>query len=228
MELRLEEPALSMAMATQTPTVSQPESSSKKSRAPREKKNPFLETINLIVESIGSHAQDAPTKLKFVQKRNELATSISAKAMPSEPKTPQKKKELIPKEDTTTPNAEVDICKKEDKRTLNQNVLDIILQSSSDWRESETFRDDCEHCGDANIPISSLVNEACKLAKYAKKNRITSREIQAAARLLIPGELSKHGVWEVILPVYFLAQALDAVCRFFTAIFIHFGIQNFQ
>lgn len=44
--------------------------------------------------------------------------------------------------------------------------------------------------------FDNLVNEAWKLAKHAKMNTITSREIQAAAKLLIPGEMSKHAAWE--------------------------------
>ncbi|KAH9295764.1 hypothetical protein KI387_039352, partial [Taxus chinensis] len=43
-----------------------------------------------------------------------------------------------------------------------------------------------------NDIFENLADEACKLAKYANKNTVTSREIQAAARLIIPGELSKH------------------------------------
>jgi histone H2B len=39
-------------------------------------------------------------------------------------------------------------------------------------------------------------NEASKLAKYNKKSTISSREIQTAVRLLLPGELAKHAVSE--------------------------------
>ena len=38
--------------------------------------------------------------------------------------------------------------------------------------------------------------EASKLAKYNKKSTISSREIQTAVRLLLPGELAKHAVSE--------------------------------
>ncbi|GLJ50160.1 hypothetical protein SUGI_1067250 [Cryptomeria japonica] len=47
-----------------------------------------------------------------------------------------------------------------------------------------------------NDIFDKLSSEACKLAKYAKKNTVTSREIQAAAKLMIPGELCKHAVCE--------------------------------
>ena len=36
--------------------------------------------------------------------------------------------------------------------------------------------------------------EASRLARYNKRSTITSREIQTAVRLLLPGELVKHAV----------------------------------
>lgn len=41
-----------------------------------------------------------------------------------------------------------------------------------------------------------IVAEAVKLAAYNKKMMITSREIQTAVRLMLPGELAKHAVSE--------------------------------
>ena len=38
--------------------------------------------------------------------------------------------------------------------------------------------------------------EHAKLAKYNSKATISSREIQTAVRLLLPGELAKHAVSE--------------------------------
>merc|ERR1711928_168475 len=38
--------------------------------------------------------------------------------------------------------------------------------------------------------------EASRLAPYNKRSTITSREIQTAVRLLLPGELAKHAVSE--------------------------------
>merc|ERR1712179_94034 len=39
-----------------------------------------------------------------------------------------------------------------------------------------------------------IAGEASRLAHYNKKSTITSREIQTAVRLLLPGELAKHAV----------------------------------
>ena len=41
-----------------------------------------------------------------------------------------------------------------------------------------------------------IANEASRLAKYNKKSTISSREVQTAVRLLLPGELAKHAVVE--------------------------------
>ncbi|KAJ1675023.1 histone H2B [Spiromyces aspiralis] len=41
-----------------------------------------------------------------------------------------------------------------------------------------------------------IATEASKLAAYNKKSTITSREVQTAVRLLLPGELAKHAVSE--------------------------------
>ena len=41
-----------------------------------------------------------------------------------------------------------------------------------------------------------IAGEASRLAHYNKKSTITSREIQTAVRLLLPGELAKHAVSE--------------------------------
>ncbi|KAM0787558.1 histone H2B [Microbotryomycetes sp. NB124-2] len=41
-----------------------------------------------------------------------------------------------------------------------------------------------------------LATEAGKLATYSKKSTISSREIQTACRLVLPGELAKHAISE--------------------------------
>ena len=47
-----------------------------------------------------------------------------------------------------------------------------------------------------NDIFERIACEASRLAKYAKKNTIQSREIQTAVRLLLPGELAKHAISE--------------------------------
>ncbi len=47
-----------------------------------------------------------------------------------------------------------------------------------------------------NDIFERIASEASRLAQYNKRTTITSREIQTAVRLLLPGELSKHAVSE--------------------------------
>src|SRR4051794_29185416 len=47
-----------------------------------------------------------------------------------------------------------------------------------------------------NDIFERIAQEANRLAHYNKRNTITSREIQTAVRLLLPGELAKHAVSE--------------------------------
>ncbi|KAL1557696.1 putative histone H2B.1 [Salvia divinorum] len=47
-----------------------------------------------------------------------------------------------------------------------------------------------------NDIFEKLAQESSKLARYNKKPTITSREIQTAVRLVLPGELAKHAVSE--------------------------------
>ena len=42
--------------------------------------------------------------------------------------------------------------------------------------------------------LDRIASEASKLAKYNKRSTISSREIQTAVRLLLPGELGKYAV----------------------------------
>ncbi|XP_049771648.1 late histone H2B.L4-like [Schistocerca cancellata] len=47
-----------------------------------------------------------------------------------------------------------------------------------------------------NDVFERIADEASRLALSNRKSTVTSREIQTAARLLLPGELAKHAVSE--------------------------------
>ena len=47
-----------------------------------------------------------------------------------------------------------------------------------------------------NDIFERIAAESSRLANYNKRSTITSREIQTAVRLLLPGELAKHAVSE--------------------------------
>ena len=47
-----------------------------------------------------------------------------------------------------------------------------------------------------NDIFERIATEASRLAQYGKKSTLSSREIQTAVKLLLPGELSKHAISE--------------------------------
>ena len=47
-----------------------------------------------------------------------------------------------------------------------------------------------------NDIFERIALEASKLSRYSKKMTLSSREIQTAVRLMLPGELAKHAVSE--------------------------------
>ena len=47
-----------------------------------------------------------------------------------------------------------------------------------------------------NDTFERIASEAGKLARYNKKATLSSREVQTAVRLMLPGELAKHAVSE--------------------------------
>jgi len=47
--------------------------------------------------------------------------------------------------------------------------------------------------------FEKIATETAQLARYNKKPTVTSREIQTAVRLILPGELAKHAVSSMML-----------------------------
>jgi histone H3/H4 len=47
-----------------------------------------------------------------------------------------------------------------------------------------------------NDVFERIAGEASRLAQYNRRRTISSREVQTAVRLLLPGELAKHAVSE--------------------------------
>merc|ERR1711935_56774 len=47
-----------------------------------------------------------------------------------------------------------------------------------------------------NDIFEKICSEAARLCRYTKKQTLSSREVQAAVRLLLPGELAKHAISE--------------------------------
>ena len=51
-------------------------------------------------------------------------------------------------------------------------------------------------CGFITDIFERIAGEAAKLCRFSKKSTLSSREVQTAVRLILPGELSKHAVSE--------------------------------
>ncbi|XP_022419864.1 histone H2B type 2-F isoform X3 [Delphinapterus leucas] len=66
-----------------------------------------------------------------------------------------------------------------------------------------------------NDIFERIAGEASRLAHYNKRSTITSREIQTAVRLLLPGELAKHAVSEGTKAVtkYTSSKLFSCPCR---------------
>ena len=47
-----------------------------------------------------------------------------------------------------------------------------------------------------NDVFEKIASESSRLVRYSKKHTLSSREVQAAVRLILPGELAKHAVTE--------------------------------
>ena len=109
--------------------------------------------------------------------------------MPPAKKTPAKKSEKKPKKSG-------DKKKRSKKRTESYSsyIYKVLKQvhpdtgiSSKGMLIMNSF---------VNDVFERIAGEAAKLAKYNAKATISSREIQTAVRLLLPGELAKHAVSE--------------------------------
>ena len=108
--------------------------------------------------------------------------------MPPAKKTPAKKSEKKPKS--------TDKKKKSKKRTESYSsyIYKVLKQVHPDTGISKSAMSIMNSfIGDV---FEHVVAEAGSLARYNKKKTLSSREVQTAMRLVLPGELAKHAVSE--------------------------------
>jgi histone H2B len=83
-----------------------------------------------------------------------------------------------------------------------------------------------------NDIFERIATEAGKLATYNKKATLSSREIQTAVRLMLPGELAKHAVSEgtkaYVLFIYLNVAFLFIKCTILTCLPISPHVQCYQ
>ncbi|KAL0002713.1 hypothetical protein SO802_016494 [Lithocarpus litseifolius] len=116
-----------------------------------------------------------------------------AEKAPAEKKPKAEKK--LPKEGGAA--ASVDKKKKRTKRnveTYKMYIFKVLKQVHPDIGISSKAMGIMNSF--INDIFEKLASESSRLARYNKKPTITSREIQTAVRLVLPGELAKHAVSE--------------------------------
>ncbi|CAG8510940.1 8934_t:CDS:1 [Ambispora leptoticha] len=84
--------------------------------------------------------------------------------------------------------------KKARKETYSSYLYKVLKQVHADTGIS--FRAMSIMNSFVNDVFERIATEASKLAAYNKRSTISSREIQTAVRLILPGELAKHAVSE--------------------------------
>ncbi|KDQ09094.1 hypothetical protein BOTBODRAFT_37335 [Botryobasidium botryosum FD-172 SS1] len=80
------------------------------------------------------------------------------------------------------------------KETYNSYIYKVLKQVHPDTGISNKAMSILNSF--VNDIFERIAAEASKLASYSKKSTISSREIQTAVRLILPGELSKHAISE--------------------------------
>ncbi|KAK9241019.1 histone-fold-containing protein [Lipomyces kononenkoae] len=106
-------------------------------------------------------------------------------------KAPAEKKEAGKK---TTAPSEKKKRSKSRKETYSSYIYKVLKQVHPDTGISNRAMSILNSF--VNDIFERIATEASKLAAYNKKSTISSREIQTAVRLILPGELAKHAVSE--------------------------------
>ncbi|KAL5102699.1 Histone H2B [Taenia crassiceps] len=83
----------------------------------------------------------------------------------------------------------------EEEGELRHHIYKVFASGASGHRHLVEGDVDNELLRERHLQ-ERIAMESSRLAHYNKKSTITSREIQTAVRLLLPGELAKHAVSE--------------------------------
>merc|ERR1719401_1150227 len=84
--------------------------------------------------------------------------------------------------------------RKKTKQSYASYIYKVLKQVHPKMRISKQAMEIMESCvGDT---FERIAGEAGRLLRMTKKDTLSSREIQSAVRLVLPGELSKHAVSE--------------------------------
>ena len=108
--------------------------------------------------------------------------------MPPAKKTPAKKSEKKPKASGDKKK------KKKRNESYSSYIYKVLKQVHPDTGISKKGMSIMNSF--INDIFERIAGEAGKLARYNKKSTLSSREVQTAIRLILPGELAKHAVSE--------------------------------
>ncbi|CAL0329128.1 unnamed protein product [Lupinus luteus] len=136
-------------------------------------------------------APKAEKKLAEKKPAEEKKSTVAEKSPPAEKKPKAVKK--LPKEG----GAAGDKKKKKSKKSVETYkiyIFKVLKQVHPDIGISSKAMGIMNSF--INDIFEKLAQESSRLARYNKKPTITSREIQTAVRLVLPGELAKHAVSE--------------------------------
>ncbi|RUS27747.1 histone H2B, partial [Jimgerdemannia flammicorona] len=123
---------------------------------------------------------------KGAAEKKPASTGGKAPAKPAAPAADKKEKK---------PKAEgAKKAKKTRKETYSSYIYKVLKQVHPDTGISNKAMSILNSF--VNDIFERIATEASKLASYNKKSTISSREIQTAVRLILPGELAKHAVSE--------------------------------
>ena len=103
-------------------------------------------------------------------------------------KTPSKKSAKAPKK------ASGEKRKKKAKQTYSSYIYKVLKQVHPDTGISSKGM--VVMCNFIQDLFERIGNEAANVCRFSKKQTLSSREVQTAVRLILPGELAKHAVSE--------------------------------
>ena len=132
----------------------------------------------------GELPAELPAPLPVLPSRN--STMAPKAATPAKPAAPIKK--------VAKPKSEGKKKRKTRKESYSSYIYKVLKQVHPDTGISTRGMSVMNSF--INDLFDKIATESGKLVRYNKKNTLTSREIQTAVRLLLPGELAKHAVSE--------------------------------
>mmetsp|Transcript_5300 Transcript_5300/g.8191 ORF Transcript_5300/g.8191 Transcript_5300/m.8191 type:complete len:143 (-) Transcript_5300:429-857(-) len=114
-----------------------------------------------------------------------------AEEKPAKAEKPAKKEKVAKK---TTKEGDKKKIKKKPVRSFSSYIFKVLKQVHPDTGISKSAMSIMNSF--VNDMFEKIASEAGKLTRQTKSQTLSSREVQTAVRLLLPGELAKHAVSE--------------------------------